>query len=136
VENKARILVVDDETGLCDFISHYLQNRGFEVKVAFRAKEALEILSLESFDIILADIMMPTMDGLEMLRLVRTSDPDAVVVMMTAYASLDKAIKAIKYGATDLLVKPFELSTMLKVINKSLEGRGHSSEPPQTQAMS
>lgn len=136
MENKIRILVVDDETGLCDFISHYLQSRGFEVKVAFRAKEALEILSQESFDIILADIMMPTMDGLEMLRQIRISDPDAVVVMMTAYASLDKAMKAIAYGAADLLIKPFEFNKLMQVLNKCLEGRNSSTPPqfPQTES--
>jgi DNA-binding NtrC family response regulator len=123
VDNDIRLLVVDDEAGFCEFISHYLQSRGYQVTVALRAKEALEILRREKFDIVLADIMMPSMDGLEMLRRIRESDSDAVVVMMTAYASLDKAMKAIAYGATDLLIKPFEFDRLMEVLDNSLKGR-------------
>jgi len=129
VENKVRILVVDDEAGFCDFIRHYLTSRGFEVEIAFRAKEALEILNQRSFHIILADIMMPSMDGLQLLRQIKESSPQVVVIMMTAYASLDKAVKAIAYGAADLLVKPFKLSKLLEIIHNSLKDIDSSSAP-------
>ena len=131
VENKVRILVVDDETGLCDFIRHYLTSRGFEVEVAFRAQEALEILNQRTFHIVLADIMMPSMDGLELLRQIKESYPQVVVIMMTAYASLDKAVRSITYGATDLLIKPFEVSKLLEIINNSLKDTASSSAPDQ-----
>jgi len=121
VENKVRILVVDDETGLCDFIRHYLTSRGFEVVVAFRSQEALEVLNQRAIHVVLSDIMMPSMDGLELLRQIKESNPQVVVIMMTAYASLDKAVKAIAYGAADLLIKPFEVSRLLQVINDSLQ---------------
>ncbi len=135
MDRKLRILVVDDETGLCDFISHYLKTQGFEVEVVFRAKQALEILEQRSFDVVLADIMMPSMDGLEMLRRIKEANPATVVVMMTAYASLDKAMKAIAYGASDLLIKPFELGQLVQVINKAvLESQSSLSKkiPPNT----
>ena len=131
MENKVRILVVDDETGLCDFIRHYLTSRGFEVEVAFRAQEALDILNQRTFHIVLADIMMPSMDGLELLRQIKESYPQVVVIMMTAYASLDKAVRSITYGATDLLIKPFEVSKLLEIINNSLKDTASSSAPDQ-----
>jgi DNA-binding NtrC family response regulator len=121
VENKVRILIVDDETGLCDFIRHYLTGRGFEVVVAFSSQEALEVLNERAINIVLSDIMMPSMDGLELLRQIKESNPQVVVIMMTAYASLDKAVKAIAYGAADLLIKPFEVGRLLQVINDSLQ---------------
>ena len=120
MDKKLRVLVVDDETGLCDFISHYLKTQGFEVEVVFRAKQALEMLEQSAFDVVLADIMMPSMDGLELLRRVKEGNQEIVVVMMTAYASLDKAMKAIAYGASDLLIKPFDLGQLVQVINKSV----------------
>jgi len=131
VDNIVRILVVDDETGLCDFIRHYLTSRGFEVVVAFRAQEALEVLNQRAVDVVLSDIMMPSMDGLELLRQIKESNPQVVVIMMTAYASLDKAVKAIAYGAADLLIKPFEVNRLLQVINDSLNDSDSSSEPDQ-----
>ena len=131
MENKVRILVVDDETGLCDFIRHYLTSRGFEVVVAFSSQYALEVLNQRAINIVLSDIMMPSMDGLELLRQIKESNPQVVVIMMTAYASLDKAVKAIAYGAADLLIKPFEVSRLLQVINDSLQDAKSSSAPGQ-----
>ena len=129
MENKVRILVVDDEAGLCDFIHHYLTSRGFEVEVALRAQEALELLKQSTFHVVVTDIMMPSMDGLELLRRIKESYPQVVVIMMTAYASLYKAVKSIAYGAADLLVKPFEASRLLEIINDSLEDTASSSAP-------
>lgn len=123
MEKRYRVLIVDDEVGFGDFISHYLRNRGFEVDVAARAPQALEVLRLQAFDVVLADIMMPTMDGLEMLRQIKEIAPQTVVIMMTAYASLDKAMKAITYGAANLLTKPFELSQLSQAINNALAER-------------
>ena len=131
MENKVRILVVDDETGLCDFIRLYLTSRGFEVVVAFSSQDALEILNQRAINIVLSDIMMPSMDGLELLRQIKASNPQVMVIMMTAYASLDKAVKAIAYGAADLLIKPFEVGRLLQVINDSLQDAKSSSAPGQ-----
>ena len=136
MENKVRILVVDDETGLCDFIRHYLTGRGFEVVVAFSSQEALEVLNERAINIVLSDIMMPSMDGLELLRQIRESYPQVVVIMMTAYASLDKAVKAIAYGAADLLIKPFEVGRLLQVIDDSLQDVELSSAPDQAPSQS
>lgn len=131
MDNKVRILVVDDQSGMCDFLSHYLKTRGYEAEVAHSAEEALEALKKSEFDLVLSDIMMPFVDGLDLLREIKKSRPGVAVILMTAYASLDKAMKAIKYGAADLLIKPFEMSALVAVVEKTL-GKPASSSPSPT----
>lgn len=105
---KARILVVDDERGMCEFLRFLLQEEGYEVDIAHSGDQALEKVKESKFQLILADIKMPGLDGLEMLRKLREADEDTVVIVMTGYSSLDTAIKAIKYDASDYLTKPFD----------------------------
>lgn len=136
LKNRYRVLVVDDEVGFGDFISHYLRTRGFEVDVAVRASQALDMFRQQPFDIVLADIMMPAMDGLDMLRQIKNIAPQTIVIMMTAYASLDKAMKAITYDAADLLTKPFELSQLSQVINRVLAERDSSKSSAQESSLS
>ena len=106
--SKARILVVDDERGMCEFLHYLLEGEGYEVDVAHSGDAALAKVESTSFDLILADIKMPGIDGLEMLRHIREADEDTVVIVMTGYSSLESAIKAIKYDASDYLTKPFD----------------------------
>ena len=106
--DKARILVVDDEDGMCEFLHYLLEGEGYEVDVAHSGDQALTKVEEEAFDLILADIKMPGIDGLEMLRHIREADEETVVIVMTGYSSLESAIKAIKYDASDYLTKPFD----------------------------
>jgi two-component system NtrC family response regulator len=105
---KARILIVDDELGMCEFLRFLLEENGYQVDVAHSGDQALAILDREPFDLVLADIRMPGLDGLEMLRHLREADEETAVIVMTGYSSLDSAIKAIKYDASDYLTKPFD----------------------------
>jgi CheY-like chemotaxis protein len=86
MDKITRILIVDDEAGMCDFLAYYLASQGFQVVTARSGEDALALLEKERFHIILADIMMPSIDGLEMLRLIKRTLPDTIVIMMTAYA--------------------------------------------------
>jgi len=108
MEEKARILVVDDEVGMCDFLRYLLEGEGYEVDDANSAPESLAKLAENSYDLVLADIKMPGMDGLEMLRQIKELDEGTVVIVMTGYSSLETAIKAIKYNAHNYLTKPFD----------------------------
>jgi len=123
LKRKYRVLVVDDEAGFCDFIGHYLTAQGFEVEAASRVSQALEMIGRQPYDIVLSDVMMPSLDGLELLRRIKAVEPQTQVILMSAYASLDKALKAIIYDAADLLIKPFELPALLKAINRALDRR-------------
>jgi len=105
---KARILVVDDEEGMCEFLQYLLEGEGYEVDVAHSGDQALAKVEGSLFNLVLADIRMPGIDGLEMLRHMREADENTVVIVMTGYSSLETAIKAIKYDASDYLTKPFD----------------------------
>jgi two-component system NtrC family response regulator len=117
-------LVVDDERGMCEFLRFLLQEEGYEVDIAHSGVQALEKVEQSKFELILADIKMPGLDGLEMLRKLREADEDTVVIVMTGYSSLDSAIKAIKYDASDYLTKPFDdPDAVLAAVERGLSGQ-------------
>ena len=103
-----RILVVDDELIVRDSIKALLEDEGFPVDMAASGSEALEKLAGASYRLMLLDIKMPGMDGVEVLKAAREAYPDLAVIMMTAYATVETAVEAMKVGARDYLVKPFE----------------------------
>jgi DNA-binding NtrC family response regulator len=108
MDEQARILVVDDEEGMCEFLRYLLEGEGYGVELAHSATEALTKIEQEPFHLVLTDIKMPGMDGLEMLQRIKEADEKVVVIIMTAYSSLDNAIRAIKYDAFNYLIKPFD----------------------------
>ena len=106
---KARILVVDDEPAMREALYDWLKEDGYDVGLAEGGKEAIAMVEEKSWDVILLDLKMPGMDGLETLRRLKAEDvdTDAEILMMTAYATVDTAVTAMKEGAFDYLVKPF-----------------------------
>lgn len=117
-----RILVVDDEKGICKNIERILSKNNYEVVCALSAVEALERMKTESFDLMIADIVMPGMNGLELLKLVKNEWPITRVLMMTAYASTDTAVRAIRLGALDYVSKPFTPDELRTVVRKAIHG--------------
>jgi DNA-binding NtrC family response regulator len=116
-----RILVVDDEPHVRSSLAIWLREDGYEVSVADSGKQALEIAAREPPDMLLVDIKMPGMDGLELQRRIRAFLPDATVVLMTAYAAVDTAVQALKDGAYDYIVKPFEPDDVSRLVRKAAE---------------
>jgi len=118
---KTKALVVDDETRLTHIISLVLKTRGFQVRTANDPLEALEICRSESFELVLLDIRMPGMDGLELLRRLKRLDATATYVIMTAEGNLQTVIKALKDGAQGFVVKPFTHDELINSLNLALE---------------
>jgi len=109
---------------MCEFLRFLLQEEGYTVDVAHSGDQALAKVKESKFELILADIKMPGLDGLEMLRKLREADADTVVIVMTGYSSLDSAIKAIKYDASDYLTKPFDdPDAVLAAVERGLSGQ-------------
>lgn len=117
------ILVIDDEKRMCDSLSSLLTDSGYDVKAFQDSDEASREIHKNNFDLIVSDIRMPGMSGLEILKLARQIDPQALVILMTGFGSLDSAIEAINQGAYDYLLKPVEYPQLELVIKRGLERR-------------
>ena len=120
---SAKIMVVDDEKQICQNVEKILSKNNYEVIHAASAKEALEKMSRDSFSLLISDIVMPEMNGLELLKLVKTEWPLTKAVMMTAYASTNTAVKAIRLGALDYLTKPFTPDELRSTVDLALSGK-------------
>ncbi len=127
--NKISLLIVDDEESVRDSLYNWFVEDGFHVECAENAKEALLMLESGSFDIILADIKMPGMDGMEMHRRIKMLNPEAIVIIMTAFASVETAVQALKDGAYDYITKPFDpddLSHLIRNAASQIEMRAEN----------
>src|SRR6185436_8327594 len=118
---KKRILVVEDEDKLRRVIELQLMSAGFDVDKAPTAEEGLKIV--DRADLVLTDLKLPRMSGLEFLGVIRRQNTHVPVVMMTAFGSVETAVESMKAGATDFLLKPFSLDHLMQVVNKALEIR-------------
>jgi CheY-like chemotaxis protein len=117
------IMVVDDEAGICRNVEKILTKSNYRVTCATSAREALGRMTAESYDLVLSDIVMPEMNGLEFLKSIKTKWPLTKAVMMTAYASTDTALKAIRLGALDYLPKPFTPDELRTMVEQALTGK-------------
>ena len=118
-----QILVVDDQVSISQHIQAILENEGYIVSIAHSGDQALIKLSSQSFDILLADMKMPGMDGLELFKKARKFDQNISGIIMTAYGSISSAVESIKQGISDYLEKPFEPESLLLVVDKALRER-------------
>jgi len=119
----ARILVVEDDPDIRAILTRFLERRGYGVKVAADGAEALCVLEEEPVDLVLSDVRMPRMDGLELLAAVRQRDPDIQLVLMTAYSTVRDAVEAIQGGAADYVEKPIDFRRLERVLSNVLERR-------------
>jgi len=118
---NAKILIAEDDATQREIIEDILAQAGYEVDAVESAAGALEAVEADCYHILLTDLRMPGMDGLELLRRVKGVQPDVEVIVMTAYASVPTAVTAMKEGATDYLAKPFDKDELLVVVSKTVE---------------
>ncbi len=123
-----RLLVVDDEAIVRDSLGAWFREEGHQVKTAENAKEALRLCAEGRFDMALVDIRMPGLDGLELQARLTAADPELTVIVMTAYASVDTAVRALKAGAYDYIVKPFDPDDLSLLVRRAAEHRSLRAE--------
>jgi DNA-binding NtrC family response regulator len=116
-----RILVVDDEMIVCESCKRILEEDGYEVEIALGGKEAFEKMKENPFDIVITDLKMPGIDGMEVLRTLRKEYPDVFVIMITGFSTVETAVEAMKLGAFDYIPKPFTPDEVSIVVKKAIE---------------
>jgi DNA-binding NtrC family response regulator len=121
VELTAKVLVIEDDEVLRQLLIEVLSDQGYQVEAAETGEEGLRAMEQDVFDIILLDINLPGMDGMDVLRLAPARQPDVQVVMMTAFGTVDTAVEAMKQGAFDYINKPFSTEELLLTIKRALE---------------
>jgi two-component system, NtrC family, response regulator AtoC len=115
-----QILVVDDEPLMCRSLSEVISRAGYEVFTANNGYEAIEFIQQESISVIITDMNMPKMDGIEVLRQAKAIVPNVAVIVVTGYATVDSAVEAMKYGAVDYITKPFSPSKINTIIERAI----------------
>jgi two-component system NtrC family response regulator/two-component system response regulator AtoC len=118
---KRRILVVEDDEIFLRPLQRTLEVAGIDVAVVGSGEEAMDLLKTEDVDLVLTDKRLPGMDGVELVRRLKAEHPDLAVVVMTAYGTIESAVEAVRLGAEDYLVKPFEVAELLLVVRRAIE---------------
>ena len=125
---KDKLLVADDEQSMREFLDIMLKKEGYKVSLASNGEEVLKLAERDIFDLILMDIRMPKLDGIGVLKKIKALSPETIVIMITAYASADTAIRAMKEGAYDYVTKPFKVDEIKLIIRNALEKKNLQKE--------
>ncbi|MEP0765712.1 MAG: sigma-54-dependent Fis family transcriptional regulator [Fimbriimonadia bacterium] len=129
-EKRTTILIVDDEQNIRRILQAALERDGYRVLTAESGLAALDLIKSEAIDLIITDVMMPDMDGVELLSHVSETLPDAATILITAYGTIPQAVSAIRMGAQDYITKPFDLEVLRAVVTNALADRAESKKSP------
>src|SRR5687768_12497730 len=120
---KSRILVVDDEESIREFLDIMLRKEGYEVTVAEDGAKAIDTLKKKTFDLVISDMQMPNVTGMELLKHVRENYPELLLMIITAFGTTESAVEAMKLGAYDYITKPFKIDEVRINISNALRSR-------------
>ena len=120
-KKDVKILVIDDEKDVADVLVGYLQTLGYSAWAVYSGTEALLRIKEEDYQVVISDVMMPEMSGLEVLEAVKRQKNKVVVMLITGYATIEKGVEAIEKGAYDYISKPFHLEELDKIMRRALE---------------
>lgn len=122
MKQKYKILVVDDEEGIVSTLKNHLMLEGYTVDTAQSAEEAYTKIKKDKYHIVLTDIVMPEMDGIELLREIKGYDALTQVIMMTGYSTMDKTLSSLEFGANDYILKPFKsVEHVIQIVDYSIQ---------------
>ncbi|RKY41065.1 MAG: sigma-54-dependent Fis family transcriptional regulator [Candidatus Makaraimicrobium thalassicum] len=119
--SEGNILIVDDEETMCNLLKDILAEKGYEVTTTQKAREALELAQDRPFDLIITDLKMPEIDGIEMVRQIKEFGIDSIVLVITAYPSVESVRDVLGLGAYDYITKPFNLEEMFFTVKRAVE---------------
>src|SRR5512140_302795 len=128
---NGRILIVDDEYSVRDSLEHWFRKDGHKVQVAANANEALDLLEAGRFEVAIVDIKLPGMDGVQLQERMHEIDADMAVIMITAFGSVDTAVRTLKHGAFDYVLKPVDPDELSHLVRRALEHRRLTEENTQ-----
>jgi len=120
---KCQILLVDDEKTMVKYLSKQLIKKGFDIRVAYNGLDALEQVKAADFDVVLLDVLMPGMNGIDTLKEIKKIKPRTEVIMLTGHASVEVGIEGMKAGAFNYIMKPFDPTELVTEINLAFEQR-------------
>lgn len=120
---KTHIMIVDDEENILNFMKHALEDMGYKVTVYSDAENAIEEIKKEAYDLVITDLMMPKLSGTEFVKKAKKISPETDLIVMTGYPSVETAVKCMKLGATDYIVKPLDLEYINIIVERSLYKR-------------
>ena len=120
---KCNILLVDDEKTMVKYLSKRLIKKGFEISIAYNGLDALEQVKAADFDVVLLDVLMPGMNGIDTLKEIKKIKPQTEVIMLTGHASVEVGIEGMKAGAFNYIMKPFDPNELVTEINLAFEQR-------------
>jgi DNA-binding NtrC family response regulator len=123
-----RVLVVDDEESILDLLSEVLGEEGYQVDGVTSGLDALKKMKKKNFDVMLVDLKLPKMDGMELLRTVRTVEPQLPVIVMSGNVSLQSVIQSIRHGAYDYISKPFNLEEAVAAVKRGWEKKNQETQ--------
>lgn len=120
-KEDTKILVVDDDRQLADVLAEYLNKLGYQVSTAYGGRQGLEMFERDDFQLVITDLMMPDMDGLELMEAVKRLDRGVMVLVVTGYGTIESAVSAVKKGAYDFIPKPFKMEELEVIVRRALE---------------
>jgi DNA-binding response OmpR family regulator len=120
MDNQIRILVVDDEPKICHLIEQILKREGYQVDVSFSGIEALQMIGSFDYHLLLTDLEMPGVDGLELIRKAKEQDPEIRTIMVTGHTTVETAVQSLRHGFDDYIKKPFNILELKKVVKRTL----------------
>lgn len=126
---KTRVLVVDDERFIREVLADFLGMEGYQVRTAEDGAAASRELDRSKYDVVITDLKMPNMGGLDLLREIERKSPEAVTIVMTGFGTVETAIDAMKRGAHDYVLKPFKVEQVLEIVRQGLEARSNGVGP-------
>ncbi len=121
MEKERSVLVVDDELLIRDLLYDFFMQKGYKVSVADSGPAAMEKLSRQSFDVLLVDLKMPAMDGIEFLKEIRQKNIPAPAIIITGYPSVDSAVEALRQRVFDYVIKPFNINQLFASVRRAVE---------------